>query len=89
MSRPEKSLRFWCLAILTALVVLAVVQVGLAADESAGATAVQHEGQSFLGWLVRCSGWIGVVILLLSFYFVATVVRLFLVLRQSVAAPRN
>jgi len=86
MFRSEKSLRFWCLTALTAVLLLAVFQVGLAvADDSAGAAPPPRE--SALGWVARCSGPIGVVILLLSFYFVATVVRLFLVLRESVAAP--
>ena len=88
MLRSEKRLRFWCLTALTAVLLLAVFQVGLAmAQDSAGDAPAPHE--SLLGWVARCSGLIGVVILLLSFYFVATVVRLFLVLRESVAAPEE
>ena len=86
MLRSEKPLRSWCLIALTVVLLVAVFQVGFAmADDPAGANPAQQE--SFLSWLARCSGWIGAVILLLSFYFVATVVRLFLVLRESVAAP--
>jgi biopolymer transport protein ExbB len=38
-------------------------------------------------WFIESSGAIGAVILLLSIYFVSTVSRLFLEMRQSVAAP--
>ena len=43
--------------------------------------------QSMFRWLIESSGFIGFVILLLSIYFIATVSRLFLELRQKVAAP--
>ena len=86
MFHSEKSLRFLCLTGLIVILLLAVFQVGLAMAEDA-ASPTPPEQVSFLSWLARCSGWIGAVILLLSFYFVATVVRLFLVLRESVAAP--
>ncbi len=46
-----------------------------------------HEEESFLHWVVRCSGFIGLVILLLSVYFVSTVGRLFWEMRVEVAAP--
>ena len=46
-----------------------------------------HEEESFLHWVVRCSGFIGLVILLLSIYFVSTVGRLFWEMRVEVAAP--
>ena len=45
-----------------------------------------HE-ESFLHWVIRCSGFIGLVILLLSIYFVSTVGRLFWEMRIEVAAP--
>ncbi len=86
----KKSERFWCLAALTIVLLMAIFQAGwVRAEDAAGdaGTVVQQEGQSLLGWVAKSSGWIGAVILLLSFYFVATVVRLFLVLRESVAAP--
>ena len=35
-----------------------------------------------LHWIYRVSGWIGGVILILSLYFVATVVRMFMELRK-------
>jgi biopolymer transport protein ExbB len=90
MFRSRKSERFWCLTALVVVLLTAVVQVGWAvAEDQAGdaGTAAHQEGQSLLGWVAHSSGPIGVVILLLSFYFVATVVRLFLVLREPVAAP--
>jgi biopolymer transport protein ExbB len=43
--------------------------------------------ESFLIWVVRCSGIIGLVILLLSIYFVSTVARLFWEMRIETAAP--
>jgi biopolymer transport protein ExbB len=89
MFRSEKSLRFWCLTALSALVLLAVFHVGMAAAQEVAGDAANPRGESLLGWVAKSSGWIGVVILLLSFYFVATVVRLFLVLRESVAAPEE
>ena len=43
--------------------------------------------QSSLMWLIHTSGWIGLVLLLMSFYFVAQVVRLFQDLRVDVVMP--
>jgi biopolymer transport protein ExbB len=43
--------------------------------------------ESTFWWIIRTSGVIGGVILLLSIYFVSTVSRLFLELRQKVASP--
>jgi biopolymer transport protein ExbB len=43
--------------------------------------------KSRLVWLIQSSGWIGAVIVLLSVYFIATVTRLFVELRQPVATP--
>lgn len=43
--------------------------------------------QNFLVWVMRCSGLIGLVILLLSVYFVTTVSRLFWEMRVEMAAP--
>ena len=58
-----------------------------AAPAAAEAAKPVHEEESFLHWLVRCSGFIGAVILLLSIYFVSTVGRLFWEMRIEVAAP--
>lgn len=46
-----------------------------------------EEGQSYVWWFIRSSGLIGLFILILSIYFVATVIRLFLELRMDVAVP--
>ena len=90
MFRSEKSLRFRCLTILMTILLLAVFQVGLAlAQETPDATTTAAPQQSVLAWVAQSSGVIGVVILLLSFYFVATVIRLFLVLREPIAAPEQ
>ena len=45
------------------------------------------EPRNVLFWLIETSGWIGLVLLVLSLYFVATVTRMFVELRPEVAAP--
>jgi biopolymer transport protein ExbB len=45
------------------------------------------ETESTLLWVIKWSGWIGAVLLLLSVYFVSTVGRLFWEMRLEVAAP--
>jgi biopolymer transport protein ExbB len=88
MFRSRKELQSWCFVALAVVLLLAVFQVNCAfADGSDDGTPVRQE--SLLSWVARSSGVIGAVILALSFYFVATVVRLFLVLRESVAAPEE
>ncbi|MSR56378.1 MAG: MotA/TolQ/ExbB proton channel family protein [Planctomycetaceae bacterium] len=59
-----------------------------------GAPAAKADGekppeasQNMLVWLIETSGMIGLVLLILSLYFVATVVRMFMELRPEVAAP--
>jgi biopolymer transport protein ExbB len=64
-----------------------------AADEettaAAGDTETKKtvETESTLVWVIKWSGWIGLVLLLLSIYFVSTVARLFWEMRIEVAAP--
>jgi len=58
-----------------------------AAGQPAGPEVKEVHEESFLAWVVRCSGFIGLVILLLSIYFVSTVGRLFWEMRVEVAAP--
>ncbi len=61
-----------------------------AAPEPAPARAGQvspEPQESTVWWIIRTSGAIGIVILLLSIYFVATVTRLFLEMRPQIAAP--
>jgi len=58
-----------------------------ATEEIAPEGSKEPEVESFLAWVVRCSGLIGLVILLLSIYFVSTVGRLFWEIRIPMAAP--
>ena len=66
-----------------------------AADEETPAPAAEAEPkktvetENFLVWVIKWSGFIGLVILLLSIYFVSTVGRLFWEMRIEVAAPPN
>ena len=69
---------------------------GGAADDSTdtgatdqGGTRAAEGGESFLGWMIRASGPIGVAIAVMSFYLVALVVKMFLDYRSTVAAPRE
>jgi biopolymer transport protein ExbB len=73
--------------------------VAMAAEEEAsdegsggGAAAAKSEegsggGGSFLMWIIWSSGIIGAFLLILSIYFVATVVKCFMTLTKEVAAP--
>ncbi len=57
-----------------------------AADE--GGTATEGAGeQNFLVWLIHTSGWIGAIILLISFYFVHVVVLSFMTFKLDEAVP--
>lgn len=56
------------------------------AKEGGGAAAAPEE-KNFLMWIIEVSGLIGLVLLLLSIYFVATVVRMFMELRPEVFTP--
>lgn len=47
----------------------------------------EGEKQSTLWWIMETSGWIGAVLLIISIYFVALVVQLFLELREQVVCP--
>ena len=58
-----------------------------AAEKPAGVPETKPAERSFLSWVVYCSGLIGLIILLLSIYFVSTVGRLFWEMRVEVAAP--
>ncbi|WP_240911090.1 MotA/TolQ/ExbB proton channel family protein [Paludisphaera soli] len=61
-----------------------------APPSTGGATAAEPEGdgESFLRWMIRASGLIGVLIAVMSFYLVALVVWMALHYRTSAAAPR-
>ncbi len=67
-------------------------RLGGSDDDATGATASDQggrtgEGESFLAWVIRGSGWIGLVIALMSFYLIALVVWMFLHYRMPVVAP--
>jgi biopolymer transport protein ExbB len=51
------------------------------------AAPAEPETKNFLSWIIEVSGLIGLVLLLLSIYFVATVVRMFMELRPEVFTP--
>src|SRR5262245_31629781 len=51
------------------------------------ASAAPKPGTNRFVWFLYTSGFIGFVILLISIYFIATVVRLFMELRMTVSAP--
>jgi biopolymer transport protein ExbB len=57
------------------------------AEPKAGQVEAKPVEKSRLWWFLESSGAIGAVILLLSIYFVSTVGRLFIEMRQKVAAP--
>ena len=63
--------------------------VAVAADGAAAEESVKPpvEKNRFM-WVIEVSGFIGFVILCLSGYFVATVVKLFMKMKPEVAAPR-
>ena len=66
----------------------AIAQEAPKADAAAGAgAAATTETESTFHWFIRCSGLIGLLILCLSIYFVATVSRLFMEMRPIVAIP--
>lgn len=58
-----------------------------AAAPAAADTTSETKSQSALWWLIETSGFIGLVLLVLSIYFVATIVQLFVEFRDEVAAP--
>ncbi|MCE9525852.1 MAG: MotA/TolQ/ExbB proton channel family protein [Planctomycetales bacterium] len=58
-----------------------------AGKEGGEAPAEKKEEQNFLIWIAETSGLIGLVLLLLSIWFVSIVVKMFFELRVEVAAP--
>lgn len=82
----------WCLLATCLVAVFLSYEPSMAwgqegAAAAAPADATPPDAPRMLSWLIRVSGWIGLIILALSFYFVAVVVQQFLELRESVAAP--
>ncbi|MDB5390179.1 MAG: MotA/TolQ/ExbB proton channel [Planctomycetaceae bacterium] len=95
MNSVPRPLRFQVWLWFLMVVIAAVPCVTLQAQEHPDATAAEasadaatpHVQQSQLYWIIHTSGWIGGVLLLISFYFVALVTQLFLELRERVVAP--
>jgi biopolymer transport protein ExbB len=58
-----------------------------AAVDDAGQSVQPKEKMSWFAFIIRSSGWIGLVILILSIYFVSTVARMFFELRLPMAMP--
>jgi biopolymer transport protein ExbB len=52
-----------------------------------GEAGGEHKGQSGVMWVIETSGYIGLLILVLSFFLIATVVRMFMELRPQVVEP--
>lgn len=57
------------------------------AKKAEAGAAESHSEENVVIWILRISGAIGVFIILLSFYFIATVSRLFIDIRPIVAMP--
>jgi biopolymer transport protein ExbB len=55
--------------------------------DAAAPAAAEPESEDMLTWIAKVSGWIGLVLLCLSIYFVATVVRMFMELRPEIFTP--
>ncbi|HTN76473.1 MAG TPA: MotA/TolQ/ExbB proton channel family protein [Pirellulaceae bacterium] len=87
-----------CLTSLVVFAAAATLDAPHAAAQEEGAAAVPAEGghgdeaaavphKSRFWWFIHSSGVIGLFILILSIYFIATVIKLFIELKMSVAAP--
>jgi biopolymer transport protein ExbB len=72
--------------------VLTIVLLVIIVTSCASIAMAQSEGdnvptESWFHWFLRCSGWIGVIILVCSIYFIATAARMFVELRLQTAIP--
>jgi biopolymer transport protein ExbB len=65
------------------------VEVHAQAEQAATAphAAAPHAAKSTLAWIISTSGWIGAFLLVISIFFIATVMRLFIELREPIVAP--
>lgn len=76
------------MAISNPIVVRAQDEEGAKAAAPAAEKKSEHQPpKSALMWIIVQSGWIGLFLLLISIYFIATVMQLFMELRASVVAP--
>jgi biopolymer transport protein ExbB len=78
-------------ALVVLLVLLWTSSLGAQPEKASGTPGAEppalRANESFLVWMARASGPIGLVILLMSFYLVALVAWMFLHFRRSVALP--
>ena len=79
--------RFCLLLLVAGAAAFIALHPSLAFAQQEGEGGTPEGGGSLLWWIIKVSGVIGIVIFLLSFYFVAVVIQQFLELRQTVAAP--
>ena len=73
--------------LLAVLVIASFASIALAEDAAAPATPAAEAPMSTFQWFIQCSGFIGLIILLLSVYFIATTARMFVELRMQTAMP--
>jgi biopolymer transport protein ExbB len=59
------------------------------AEAKSGDVETKAATMSGMEWFIKSSGWIGLLILGLSIYFVSLIIRLFMEMRQEVAIPAN
>ncbi|HEY4263219.1 MAG TPA: MotA/TolQ/ExbB proton channel family protein [Schlesneria sp.] len=57
------------------------------AAAAAPAAPAAHAPKSTLAWIIETSGWIGAFLLVISIFFIATVMRLFIELREPIVMP--
>ena len=80
----------WLIFVYLAVAVVMIAQplaVYAQADEAAAAAPKAAPTQNLLMWIITTSGWIGGGLLLISIYFIATIIQLFMELRAPVVAP--
>ncbi|MGO9113508.1 MAG: MotA/TolQ/ExbB proton channel family protein [Thermoguttaceae bacterium] len=75
------------LIIFAAVLILVNCATIALAQESGTTERAEAPQQSVFAWFIECSGFIGLIILILSVYFVALVARMFLDLRMQTAMP--
>jgi biopolymer transport protein ExbB len=73
--------------ILFVAILILVNCASIALAQETGGTPEKAEQQSWFSWFIQCSGPIGLVILIVSIYFFATVARMFVELRMQVVMP--
>ena len=64
-------------------------QESATAEADADASGKAEDTESFLSWMVRASGFIGLVILLMSIYLIALVAWMGMHYRRSIALPER